>query len=297
LWPDEIRIALCRDRAILARIPGRGRHSAARHIQDCDSASRSDWRPALRAAADALGDLGWRKGRVTFVLSNEFVRYQPFPWHDRLSDESEKMAYARHLFEEVHGDAVDGWELRVSQEKYRAAGLASAVDRALIESLETSTHAAGLELVSVQPYLMAAFNQWRNALTGPSCCFVLAERGRLCLALIRGRDWIGVRNLPLEEDAGIAAMQERLERELFLSGWDSDECGVFVHAPEHPSLAEAIAESGKWRVRLLPAEITGAGSVPADAQYAMAFQSRRPAHCGSTTGVRAGPLARRSMPD
>lgn len=273
LWPDEIRIALCRDRAILARIPGRGRNSAAKHIQGCDSAARSDWRPALRAAFDALVELGWRKGRVTFVLSNEFVRYHPVPWHDRLGDENERMAYARHLFEEVHGDAVDGWELRVSQEKYRAAGLASAVDRALVESLEAATRQAGLGLVSVQPYLMAAFNQWRNAMAGPGCCFVLAERGRLCLALIRGRDWIAVRNLPLEEDAGLSAMQERLDRELFLSGCDSDECGVFVHAPEHPSLAEAISESGKWRVRLLPAEVAGAGSGPADAQYAMAFQS------------------------
>lgn len=273
LWPDEIRIALCRDRAILARIPGRGRKSAAKHIQGCESASRSDWRPALRAAADALGDLGWRKGRVTFILSNEFVRYHPLPWHDRLGDERERMAYARHLFQEVHGDAVEGWELRVSQENYRAAGLASAVDRTLVESLETASRAAGLELVSIQPWLMAAFNQWRNAMPGASCCFILAERGRLCLALIRGGDWIGVRNLPLEEDAAISAMQERLDRELFLSGWNPDECGVFVHAPEHPSLAQAISEAGKWRVRLLASEDAGAGAVPADAQYAMAFQS------------------------
>src|SRR5690349_23936803 len=67
LWPDEIRIALCRDRAILARISGRGRNSSEKHIQACDSATRSDWRPALRAATDALGELGWKKGRVTFI--------------------------------------------------------------------------------------------------------------------------------------------------------------------------------------------------------------------------------------
>ena len=273
LWPDEIRIALCRDRAILARISARGRNPAAKHIQSCESAARSDWRPALRAAADALGGLGWKKGRVTFILSNEFVRYHPLPWHDRLGDENERMAYARHLFEEVHGDAVDGWELRVSQDQYRAAGLASAVDRALVESLGTATQAARLELASIQPWLMAAFNQWRNAITGQSRCFVLAERGRLCLALIRGRDWVGVRNLPLEDAAGISAMHEQLDRELFLSGCDSAECGVFVHAPEHPSLADAITQAGKWRVRLLRSEDAGAGSVPGDAQYAMAFQS------------------------
>jgi hypothetical protein len=273
LWPDEIRIALCRDRAILARLPGwRGRNPVAKHVQACESAPRGDWRPALRAAVDALGELGWRKGRVTVILSNEFVRYHPVPWHDRLGDDKERTAYARHLFEEVHGDAVNGWDLRVSQGQYRAAGLASAVDRGLVESLETGIQEAGLGLASIQPYLMSAFNQWRNAMDEASCCFVLVERGRLCLALIRGCDWVGVRNLPFEEDAGSAAAQERIDRELFLCGWDPAECSMFVHAPEHPSLVDAISEAGNWRVRL-PAEQAGARAVPAEAQYAMAFQS------------------------
>src|SRR6185503_1696378 len=78
--------------------------------------------------------------------------------------------------------------IRVSAARAREPRVASAVDAALLEALGTVP-----QVVSVQPYLMAAFNARRRALGTERAWFVLQEPGRLTLALIAEERWQLVR--------------------------------------------------------------------------------------------------------
>lgn len=139
--------------------------------------------------------------RVTVLLSNAFVRYALVPASDALADEAEEQAYVRHHFAKVHGERAKGWAFRWS------GGLASAVDRRLLEELKACFPPKGrAQLASVQPELMAAINRWRGEFPAAGAWLVLAEPERACAALHARGAWRSVTNAK-------GAWLELLERE------------------------------------------------------------------------------------
>jgi hypothetical protein len=144
------------------------------------------------------------RGRVdvTVVLSNHFVRYAVLPAQGGSATPEEELALARFQFAKIHGDRAKGWEVRACAE------LACAIDAALLSELRGifSRHKS-VKLVSVQPYLMAAFNRSRRSIPREGAWLLLAERGRTCLARVATKGWASVYN-GMETDA-----DELLERE------------------------------------------------------------------------------------
>jgi hypothetical protein len=169
--------------------------------------------------------------RVTVVLSNPLVRYAVVPWSEGLDTPEEEEAYVRHHFSKVYGERAREWELRASEGAPGAPRLASAVDRGLVEAIKAVFPAGGkAKLVSVQPQLMSAFNEWRGAIPAEGAWLVLAEPGRACVALHGRAGWAGVVN-------GKGAWLELLERERYRLGDTSPDLVLLSGArpPESPA--------------------------------------------------------------
>ena len=108
-----------------------------------------------------------RKTVAKVILSNHFMRYTMMPWSETLSDAAEEEAYARHCFRQLYGADVEHWELRLSPQRAGLPQLASAVDRRLLAALRGVFERNGVALESIQPRLMAAYNNSRRTLQKP----------------------------------------------------------------------------------------------------------------------------------
>jgi len=180
-------------RAVL--LSGAARAPAAQHeLIGPAPACQAPWRGALELLADLLAGAPRLRGEATVVLSNAFVRYALVPHAGRVGAPEERAALARAQLEKLHGERVRDWEVRLGRGAAGAPGLAIGVDRALLEGLKAAFAplAQRLRLVSVQPYLMSAFNRWRSLLPTEGGWLVLGEDQRVCVALLDGRDWRGV---------------------------------------------------------------------------------------------------------
>lgn len=267
LWRDRAHIALSPDRVILARL-GRGARVLAREIVPCSvPAGDTGWEPALAAMRGALAGGQWANADATVILSNQFVRYLLVPRDEKLVTEEEQLAMLRHSFTQAYGGAAENWEFRWSEGRPPAPCLASAVDRALLEGVREAFKASGLRLVSVQPYLMLAFNHWRREMREPSLWFGLAERDRLCLAWIQRDEWgsLYTQRIGPEWPRELSGI---LERAALLAGPGSAPCTVYLHVPEQPDVNVEVGDG--WSIRLLQLGASPGFSPRADAQYAMA---------------------------
>jgi hypothetical protein len=131
--------------------------------------------------------------KVNLILSNHFVRYSLVPWSDLVSSTEEKLAQARHYFQITYGAASASWVLRLSRSIAGSAQLASAVDEKLLKVCNEVVKRHGLRLVSVQPYLMSAFNKLKQQIKHADAWFALVEPGHICLTHMHQGCWIQVR--------------------------------------------------------------------------------------------------------
>jgi len=213
LWRDHLRIGLGSKWLALAGYR-RGLRPALAHkeIIAVDSADGPvSWQATVAALPAALALIGRRRVDVTVVLSNHFVRYALLPWNAALKTDAEWLALARHRFSSVHGPAAEEWIIRISETGRGRPRIASAIDRALLTALEEQL-CGPASLVSVQPYLMAAFNRVRPLIGEASCWLVVEEPGRLTLALIRSGVWRAIR-IRRKDDLWRMALPEILQRE------------------------------------------------------------------------------------
>lgn len=264
LWRDRLHIALCPDRVVMLRIQhGLRPRPGEKQIVSCDG-EQHGWESALAVLAGSLENPEWQNAEVTVILSNHFVRYQMVPWSDQLSSDEERTALVRHCYSEVYGSAVADWELRWSEDQFDAPWLASAVERSLLARLRETLKLAGLQLHSVQPYLMAAFNRWRNEFNGTGQWFVLGEPGRVCILQMQGGSWHSVRSHRIE-GAWKDEVPLILEREMLLAEGDGVPKEILLQGPEGLTSVGGVAR----RVRQLQSRPLPGLSAVDEKQYAM----------------------------
>ena len=272
LFSDRILIALAPDSLALLRISGvvRPRVSEKRAIA-CDPALGTEpWQGAVAALGQLAEETRDANADVTVVLSNHFARFILVPWSEGLGNAEEQTAFVRYCFAKVHGgERSKNWDLRLTPTPAGSARIASAVDAPLVQAVRAAFPAAArAKLVSVQPYLMSAFNRWRKDVKGESAWFLLVEPQRACLARLEGGRWSAVRNTRgnFDEPGQWAGL---LDRERHRVGGDEASEGVYVHAPRN---GKALSVEGEgWNFRSLaldPAE----GLAPAESKpFAMAL--------------------------
>jgi hypothetical protein len=199
---ERVVVSLAPDAVAWVRLTGLLKPRAVAHgVVDADPDYGKDpWAGAL--AALALQAEAWRRERVTVavVLSNHFVRYGLVAAPPRGVSREEELALARFHFAKLHGERAAAWDVRVTPGKRGRARVASAVDRALLAALQAIfDKPSRARLASVQPYLMCAFNRWRNRLGLHGGWLVLAEPGRICLAMLAGDAWGALQSARVDE--------------------------------------------------------------------------------------------------
>ena len=186
-----------------------------------------DWRAAVEALPAILKANKSRDASV--VLADQFVRYALLPWNEAAKSAEQWLALGRHRFAALHGAAAAEWDVQVSETAPRGARLACAVDRELLQRTMAAFQGAGVALVSVQPFLVAAFNRIRRDVGNGSCWIVVEEPGRLTLALLQRGAWVAIRSRR-SDDRWRVVLPEILERESAFLGLDEPCTRVIVCA-------------------------------------------------------------------
>lgn len=215
LRPDAMAVALFPDHLQIARLGGGWR----RRLKQQETVRLTPapdgvpaWQPAAEALATLVNNGTLARARVSLVLSGHFVHYTLVPWNELLKSEAEKLAYARQRFVRVHGDAAQGWDLRLSRSSAHQSRLACAIPGTLLQALDEVMAPLGRHYVSLQPHLMASFNRWASRLDTQARWLAVAEPGLLCLALLQDGQWQSVRTIRTKHD-GIGQLPDLLRRE------------------------------------------------------------------------------------
>jgi hypothetical protein len=192
LWPERLSVSLEPHRVMVG----------TRAVDADPDYGAEPWHGALEVFKREAAT--WRSRLdVSVLLSNHFVRYAVLPAQDGSATLEEELALARFQFTKIHGERVKAWEVRVSEQ------LACAIDTALLSEIKgIFSKQKGVKLVSVQPYLMAAYNRTRRRIPAEGAWLVLAETGRTCLARLAPKGWASVHN-GRETDAEALLERER----------------------------------------------------------------------------------------
>jgi hypothetical protein len=133
-------------------------------------------------------------------------------YNPALKTEDQWLAFARHRLSAVYGAQAAQWEVKLTATAPQGARLACALERTLIASIAEKCVAAHVDLVSVQPFLVAGFNQISDLAGAGSCWLVVEEPGRLTLAYLQRGAWIAVRSRRVDERWRVV-LPEIIERE------------------------------------------------------------------------------------
>jgi hypothetical protein len=179
------------------------------------------------------------RARLSVLLSSHYSRFGLIPWSEHITTPEELRAYASAYFDDTFGKSAEAWTLSLSPENAGLARIAVALPEALLSRLRDVVKTLGLRLVSVQPYVMTAFNRFHKSFGDRDFLFVVAEPGRSTLLLAREGRWSAVRSLRIaDSDTALASM---IARESELHGLNGDKpVDLFVHAPARHTDAPLI---------------------------------------------------------
>ncbi len=271
LWRDRILIALAPAALAITRVSRGRRPAAAGHrTVECDPAAGPEpWRGVVAALPPLAQSLKDERADVTVVLSNHFVRYALVPRDPGLDTDEEELAFARFWFAKIHGERSKGWQVLLDRRGGGSARVAGAVDDALLQAVRGCFKAgAKARLVSVQPYLMAAFNRWRRQLSAANASLLLVEPDRACLARLENGRWSAVHSARGSFD-GAPEWAGFLERERHLAAGAVASTEVLVHAPSRAA-AESL-QADAWRFKPLADPVVAGLARRADPYLAMAL--------------------------
>lgn len=246
-WRDQLRIFLAPHQASLVRIRrGWSPRVDVQRTLACTAvvpSATTPWQATLATLATALPEFSSRPGDVQVILSNHFVRYALIPDSDQINSAAEEQALVRHHYTRLYGGNAENWVLRLSDPGVDAGPrLASAVDAGLLQGLNEVFRSGKLTLCSIQPNLMAAFNDLRAQLATHTW-FALVEPGRLCLARFEHSQWRALKTIKIGA-TWLPDLLTLLGRERLLAGIDTtaDNAPVYVYAPGCSEITPAQAK-------------------------------------------------------
>lgn len=258
-WRSRLFLALYPDRVVwLHAAKGLRPHITAKSSISCAVDKAIPWRGALSILPEALRMAQASGMRVTAILSNRLLRYAVVPNPDSARNREELNLLARHAFERAHGDAVVNWDIRLSDAASGQPALASAVDRELIMALRNTIVASGARLISIQPYLMAAFNRFNGGTRIRDGVFVLAEPERLSLLAWKQAGWCGVQQVYATKD-WLDNLHGILDRLAITAGLHEHH-SLQLCAPElvDSEAADLISMGNGWKIEMaMPAWPSG----------------------------------------
>ena len=280
LWSDQLQIVLTPERVTITRLASSllgGSFKPREMVSNsmpCAALEQGEhtWQPALRALQALLKQKNISNCSATVLLSNHFVRYQLINTQPDLSGLDEEQAFVRFSFAEVYGDEVNRWQLRWGSGLQLSPQVASAIDNALIEQIETTLNSAAVKLSSLQPYLMAAFNYVRKWINDSPHWFVLVEPGSACAGFMQGGDWQQLHTSRLGADWA-ADLPRVLGREFQMVGPIGERSQMIVCLPGYIDPKRLAPENHALRILTMTPEMLMQGSVQSVTAQSVSAQS------------------------
>ena len=271
---EELRVVLSRDQVQLVHIgceltlQGWLYRVLNKRIIPCTEDAQTPWANAVKALELALAELPGKPTVAQVILSNYFMHYAMVPWSDSLSNDAEELAFAKHCFSQLFGTVADSWELRVSQDYPGVPQFASGVDAQLLQTVRALFASAKIQLKSVQPYLMAAYNNCQAGFKSEDAWFVLYEQGNLCMGLVQNGHLSSVRTIKVGGD-WLEKLPQIIDREAYLSEIETTANEIFLWAPEH--WGAALPKTERWKIHKVQPMIQTGFATDYDAHFALAM--------------------------
>jgi len=242
LWRDEVGAYLSPHHLCLVKMQ-RGVHPmlAAEHEQRFEGVKDESWTRALEALGTMLAQEPWRASRIRIVMADHWARYAIVPWVAALSSNEERLAHGRQLLGRAYGEAVAGWDVRISEAPPRATRVACAISGELIAAVRNLCLTHGCKLLSLQPQLVASYAAWRHALPESNAWFVSIEQGSMAAARLARHGWDRVHVVRIGSDW--TRELKRLQTFGRLASHAPEEGRVYVEAP-HAWREVAAATAG-----------------------------------------------------
>ncbi|MFS2002648.1 hypothetical protein ACEN9F_03385 [Duganella sp. CT11-25] len=197
LWPETITVGLFGDRCWLRRDGGEVGQA------DAGSSDPAAWLCALETMLNGQRRPVKKFSSLHMVVSDSACMLTHLPWQDELHGRNEIQAYAQACFAHQGGEPVAGWVVKAGFRKFRAAGLAYAVQQDWLSSLLALTQRHGLRLRSVLPASAAAY--WYSRTPRKAVSLVLlAEPTRMTAHLYDGGCLLGLDVQPVTTDLATA---------------------------------------------------------------------------------------------
>lgn len=271
---DELRVVMNRDQIQLVRIgrkltlKGKAYQVIEKKSYPFVAAGKSGQDDALKALEAALSALTAKPAFAQLILSGHYVNYAMVELSQSLNNEAEELAYAKHCFSQLYGSTAEEWEFRLNHDHAGEQQIACAVNALFLQNIRALFARSKVKLASIQPSLMAAYNNCHSDLHDQDAWFVLYEDGRLCAGLVRQGHWFSVRTFNVA-DNWFENLNEILDREAFLSEMDISSDKIFLWAPEY--VKNDFPKSARWNIQRLKPVIRASFAPDFDDQYAIAM--------------------------
>jgi hypothetical protein len=289
LWRHEVAISLApRNLALVRRTRGlRPRVVAATEVAVA-TGTTGDIGPVLARLADLLTDATWHGAAARVVVADHlWARYGIVPRPATRLDVDGRLAQARFLLGDAYGEAVADWAVTLADAPPGRSYLACAIPATLRSALEDTLAPARLELVSLLPQLVAAFNAWRRRLPADDAWFVNVDHGSLSAVHLSQGSWDRVHMTRPSPDWSVEL--ERLRALGTLTRTAGAPARMFVAAPARPSRGAPASEGIEWLE-----EGPGKGAPAQESAPAERVRTRqrpRPVRLDFVASVHQAPLA------
>jgi len=231
LWRDEVGVHLSPRAVCMVRLKRGVKPSfAGEHEQSVEAQPPGHWAAAVAAVDAQLAKDDWRGAVLRVVLADCWVRYVVVPWAAELASADERLAHARQLLASTYGDAVSGWEVSLSDAPPHCARVACTAPAELLDGIRDLCSRHKVKLASLQPQLIAAYENWRHCLPASGAWFVTVGEGTLAAARLSEYGWDRVHSVRIGADW--ARDLKRLQTFGRLASVNPEEGKVYVDAPQ-----------------------------------------------------------------
>jgi hypothetical protein len=229
-WRDEIGVYLAPSRVLMIRV-GRGLRPKviAEHEHAVTTDNFNDWKGPLTVLEQMLEEPEWRRAPARLVVADCWVRYALVPWSADLGSADEQLSHARQVLIRLFGNAVSDWSVCVSQAPPGHARVACAMPAQMLTTVREIHTRRAVKLLSLQPQLLASYNNWRAQLPASGAWFVTIGEGTLAAARLGTRAWDRVHSLRIGSDW--TRDLKRLQVFGRLASGRPEEGDVYVDAP------------------------------------------------------------------
>jgi hypothetical protein len=224
---DEVAVYVAPRKLALVR---RSRGLRSRVVESAEVVVAAGVDGVFARLAEIVAAPEWQNAVARVVVSDHpWACYGVVEWPKVRLDAAARLAHARYVLGDTYGEAVADWTVTLADNPPGRPSVACAVQPTLCASLEAALTPARLQLVSLQPRLIVAFNHWRSQLPSDDAWFVSMDEWSLSAVHVKNRGWDRVYMARLSSD--FQAELERLKSFARLTKAAGAQGRMFVDAP------------------------------------------------------------------